>query len=99
MTKKILAILLAMLMILSVVACRGGSETDPTSPPATDPGTTEPGASEPEVTEPGASEPVADDYKIAIYTGYSISRRRRISGCPENDSQVWCGQDRSRHIS
>ncbi len=69
MTKKILAILLAMLMILSVVACRGGSETDPTSPPATDPGASEPGASEPEVTEPGASEPVADDYKIAIYTG------------------------------
>ncbi len=58
------AILLAMMMILSVVACRGGSEPGPTSPPATEPGATEPGATEPEATDP-----VADDYKIAIYTG------------------------------
>ena len=69
MTKKILAILLAMMMILSVVACRGGSEPGPTSPPATEPGATEPGATEPGATEPEATDPVADDYKIAIYTG------------------------------
>lgn len=69
MTKKILAILLAMMMILSVVACRGGSEPDPTSPPATEPAATEPGATEPGATEPEATDPVADDYKIAIYTG------------------------------
>ncbi len=54
MTRKVLVALFALLMLFSVVACRGGSETPDAS------------KSEQQGTEPGGSEA---DYKIAIYTG------------------------------
>lgn len=55
MMKKILVALLAVLMIFSVVACRGGGGTEPTAAPTEGPKPTE--------------APSGGDYKIALYTG------------------------------
>ena len=63
MLKKTLVALLAVLMIFSIVACRGGGGTDPTSP--------ETEAPKPTVSQPAGAEPFepSGEYKIAVYTG------------------------------
>lgn len=66
MFKKMLVILLAVFMIFSIVACRGGG-TDPTKP-QDETEAPKPTDSQPVDTDPEPVEP-ADDYKIAIYTG------------------------------
>ncbi len=57
--KKLVALLLALVMILGLAACGGPAPTDPpaTEPPATEPPATEPPATEPPATEPPVTEP------------------------------------------
>ena len=61
--KKILALILAFVMVLAMAACGEGSPTEPpaTDPPATEPPATEPPATEPPATEPPATEPPATE--------------------------------------
>lgn len=62
--KKLIALLLAMIMVLSMAAC---GTPDPTDPPATEPPATEPPATEPSATEPPATEPPIDNTIIEYY--------------------------------
>jgi hypothetical protein len=71
MAKRIIVVLLALMMVLSVVACRGSDEPDTTTPPASEPGATDPvdDPEDPEEPEEPSDPETGDDYKIAIYTG------------------------------
>ena len=75
--KKILALLLALVMVFALAACGGepaGTETeDPGTVESADPGTTEstdPGSEEPEAIDPNeiSDNPEAESYEIAFVT-------------------------------
>ena len=55
--KKLIALLLALVMVLSLVAC--GSKTE--EPAAEEPAAEEPAAEEPAAEEPAAEEPAAEE--------------------------------------
>ncbi len=68
--KKILAMLLALVMVLGLVAC--GSETTPTTtaPAQTNPSEPTPSESTPDESTPEDTTPVTGEYKIAMITDY-----------------------------
>ena len=65
--KKILAMILALVMVLSLCACNVEKAPDPTKPAPTQ------GGNEPVATEPVATEPAAEKVEISLWT-YPIGK-------------------------
>ncbi|MBP3660742.1 MAG: BMP family ABC transporter substrate-binding protein [Oscillospiraceae bacterium] len=68
--KKILAMLLALVMVLGLVACGGDKPAETTAPKTDAPAESTPAESTPAESTPADPTPVAGDYKIAMITDY-----------------------------
>ena len=72
--KKLIAIMLALVMALSLVACAGNNDEPVADAPAVDaPAADAPAADEPAADEPVADEPAADDVAVMTYAEYAAA--------------------------
>jgi len=90
-TSKFLAALLTLMLLLSLAACRGGSET-----PRGGGGET-PGTSVPEITEPGTSAParLTADGAREIYNAWLVDHAELsdYTLSDENETYEWDGEE------
>ena len=100
--KKILALLLALVMVFALAACGGepaGTETeDPGTVESADPGTTEstdPGAEEPEAIDPNDIEdnPEAESYEIAFVTDIGALHDKSFNEGTWNGVKLYAAQN------